>query len=288
MTDTRQPVRLIVDSTTDVPYERLNEWEIPLVPALVNIGAETMPDDVARQNRPELYAKMRQGVPIKTAAMSQGVILSAYERELERADHLVVFCVAAEFSSIYNNFKMVAQKIAPDRITIFNAGSLTMGTGFAVMAAAKAAAEGASLDQILQIAESVKTRTRLYAIIDDLAHLRRSGRISGFVAGIGTLLQIKPIVQIKDGQAINAHRARTMARAVEFVQSEARKGAPLEGLALLHTDDPEGAERMRAALSDIAPPETLIIEVSTATAVHVGPGCLGIAYVTQRPTPTAP
>src|SRR5262249_29344688 len=114
---------------------------------------------------------------------------------------------------------------------------------------------------------------------DTLEYLRRSGRVNTFIAGIGTLLQIKPIIEIKDGNVSTVQRARTLNKATQVLIDLARAQAPLERLCVLHSNFPNGAADLRERLKDIAPPDTIVGEITTAIGTHLGPGSLGLAYV---------
>jgi fatty acid-binding protein DegV len=113
-----------------------------------------------------------------------------------------------------------------------------------------------------------------------MEYLRRSGRVNALVAGLGEMLQIKPIISVKNGEVSSAGRVRTTQKVIEKLIEMTREQAPLERLALLHLNNPEGAAFMRDALADIAPPDnTLMVMASSAIGANFGPGGLGIALV---------
>jgi DegV family protein with EDD domain len=273
-------VKLMVDSTTDVPLEWLAKWDIPVLTAYVNFGEESFPDDGVSLTRAEFYRRLAAArVLPKTSAPSPGMAQQLLRRQLEKAEHVVAFIVASQFSSLYNTVRLAAQDVDPNRITVVDSGQASMGLGWMVVAAAEAAERGASLDEVLAAAQSTRDRIRLYFTISTLEYLRRGGRVNALVASIGTLLQIKPIIELREGVVTTIQRARTMSRATQAIVDLTYSYAPLERLAVLHTNSPGEATNLLARLMDIAPPDTIAVDVTTAIGAHVGPGGLGIALV---------
>jgi DegV family protein with EDD domain len=273
-------VKLMVDSTTDLPPEWLAKWDIPVLTAYVNFGEESFPDDGVSLTRTEFYRRLAVArVLPKTSAPSPGMAQQILRRQLEKAEHVVAFIVASQFSSLYNTVRLAAQDVDPARITVVDSGQASMGLGWMVVAAAEAAEQGASLGQVLAAAQSTRERVRLYFTISTLEYLRRGGRVNALVASIGTLLQIKPIIELKEGVVTTIQRARTMSKATQAIVDLAHNHAPLERLAVLHTNSPGEAADLLARLRDVAPPDTITVDVTTAIGAHVGPGGLGIALV---------
>jgi DegV family protein with EDD domain len=273
-------VKLMVDSTTDLPPEWLAKWDIPVLTAYVNFGEESFPDDGISLTRAEFYRRLATArVLPKTSAPSPGMAQQLLRRQLEKAEHVVAFIVASQFSSLYNTVRLAAQDVDPNRITVVDSGQASMGLGWMVVAAAEAAERGASLSEVLAAAQSTRERIRLYFTISTLEYLRRGGRVNALVASIGTLLQIKPIIELKEGVVTTIQRARTMSRATQAIVDLTRGYAPLERLAVLHTNSPGEAADLLARLRDVAPPDTITVDVTTAIGTHVGPGGLGIALV---------
>jgi DegV family protein with EDD domain len=273
-------VKLIVDSTNDLPVEWLARWDVAVLTAFVNFGEESFLDDGIALPKAEFYRRLTTSrVLPSTAAPAPGMAKQRIRQQLEKAEHVVAFTVASQFSSIYNIVRLAAQEVDPERVTVYDSGTVSMGLGWIVAAAAQVAEQGGGVDDVLAAAKSARERTRLYAAIDTLEYLRRGGRVNTLVASLGTLLQIKPIIDVRDGAVTTAQRARTMSRARQVLIDLAHQQMPLERLAVLHTDFPDGAASLRQELADIAPAETLIVDVTTAIGAHIGPGAVGIATV---------
>jgi DegV family protein with EDD domain len=273
-------VKLIVDSTNDLPVEWLARWDVAVLTAFVNFGEESFLDDGIALPKAEFYRRLTTSrVLPSTAAPAPGMAKQRIRQQLEKAEHVVAFTVASQFSSIYNIVRLAAQEVDPERVTVYDSGTVSMGLGWIVAAAAQVAEQGGGVDDVLAAAKSARERIRLYAAIDTLEYLRRGGRVNTLVASLGTLLQIKPIIDVRDGAVTTAQRARTMSRARQVLIDLAHQQMPLERLAVLHTDFPDGAASLRQELADIAPAETLIVDVTTAIGAHIGPGAVGIATV---------
>ncbi|HLY24769.1 MAG TPA: DegV family protein [Aggregatilineales bacterium] len=273
-------VKLVVDSTTDLPADWLARWDIPVLTPFVNFGEESFPDDGVSLTRAEFYRRLASGKGLpSTSAPAPGLAQELYRRQLKSAEHVVAFSVASQFSSIYNTMRLAAEEVDPKRVTVVDSGQVSMALGWMVSAAAEAAERGAGLEEVIAAALRTRDRVRLYAVIDTLEYLRRGGRVSTLVASLGTLLQIKPIIEVNDGIVTTLQRARTMSRGLQSLIDLAHAQAPLERLAVLHTNYPDGAAALRERLSDIAPENTILVDITTAIGTHVGPNALGVATV---------
>ena len=273
-------VKLLVDSTTDLPKEWLTKWDIAVLHAYVNFGEESFPDDGVALPRPEFYRRLAAGKGLpRTSAPAPGVAERLIGEQLAKAEHVVAFTVASQFSSIYNTVRLAVEQVDPKRVTVIDSGQVTMALGWMVVAAAEAAERGAGPEEVIAAANKVRERVKLYAAIDTLEYLRRGGRVSYLLAGIGTLLQIKPIIEVKEGIVTTNQRARTMSKAVQALIDLGRAQAPLERLAVLHSNYPEGAGDLLQRLKDIAPADAITVDITTAIGTHAGPGCLGLATV---------
>jgi DegV family protein with EDD domain len=276
-------VKLVVDSTGDIPAEWLNRWDISVIPAYVNFEDKSFADDGVSLSREEFYRRLAASRSLpRTSAPPPGVAQDILRKQLEKAEHVVAFTVASQFSGIYNTVQLAAQNVDPQRITVYNSGTLAMSLGWLVIAAAEAAEQGADVKEVLDVVEKTRKRTHLWAAIDTLEYLRRSGRINPVIASLGTLLQIKPIIDVKDGAVTIVQRVRTMSKAVQALIDTVRRNAPIERIALLHTNYRKGAEDLKVQLADILPAESIIVEATPVIGTHVGPGCVGVALVQKQ------
>jgi DegV family protein with EDD domain len=271
----------VTDSTSDLDTKWLEQYDIRVIPAFVNFGEESFADDGVAITRQEFYIRLKEASELPTTSSPPpGIAESTFRELLADADHIIALTVAANLSGIHNGMVLAAQNVSPDKITVVDSGSLTMGLGWMVLAAAEAAQKGASLEEILAIIEDTRKRTKIYAALDTLENLRRSGRVSWASAAIGSLLRIKPIIGVKDGNVEPASRVRTFKKAVEEIVRLAESHAPLVRLAVLHSNAPDRAKELHYLLKSVAPADdTVTADVTTAIGTHVGPGAVGIAFV---------
>lgn len=279
-----QTVKIAVDSPADLPNAWYERWNIAVIPCYVNFGLESFLDD-GRLTREEFYRRLEQsqGLPTTAAPPPHEAELILADH-LKGAEHLVVFTVAKTLSSLHNSIRVAAERVDKDRITVVDSGSLTLGEGWAALAAAKVAAAGGAKEQVLAAAQSTRERTKLYPLIDTLEFLRRGGRVSQFQASVGALLQIKPILEIGENKTETIQRIRTMTKGIAALVELTRKHAPLERLAILHANAPDRAAEIKGMLSDVLPSggeedNLLVTDITVAIGTHVGPGAVGIALV---------
>ena len=275
-----QRVGLVTDSTNDLPKEWLDKWGVSVVPAFINFGTESYADDGVQITRAEFYRRIASSSETpRTSAMPPGLALDGIRKQLEIHEQVVVFSLASQFSSIYNTFVLAAQQIDPDRVIVYDSGSVSLGLGWQLAAGADVATAGGNVQDILQAARDARQRVKLYAMIDTLEFLRRGGRVSNVVAGIGTLLQIKPIIEVREGMVTTVQRQRTTSRALQALIDTVLSEAPFDRLGILHTANESGAEALKAKLSAVATGDILITEACAGIGVHTGPGCLGVSFV---------
>ncbi|HHH42003.1 MAG TPA: DegV family protein [Chloroflexi bacterium] len=287
---TPQRVYVVTDSTADVPAPLVEELEITVVPNYINFGLESLRDQV-EISRQSFYRRLAtEPVLPTTAAPSVGDFEAAYRRLLPRLEGagpgsgIVSIHCAANLSAIHNTALLASRSLAQVPIAVLNSGMLTMALGWQVIAAARAARAGASLEEVVATVEALRPRVRLYAVLDTLEFLHRSGRVSWARAAMGALLRIKPIVEVRDGQVFQRERVRTRKRAVARLVEITEALGPLEALAVLHTNAPEAVEQLHRTLAARFPDaETIVEEATPVLGVHVGPGALGIAAVVRAP-----
>jgi DegV family protein with EDD domain len=207
------------------------------------------------------------------------LVTKIIEETFEGTDHLVMLTAPAVFSGIYNAFRLGASALPQDRVTLIDSGTLTMGLGFQALVGAEVAAQTGDVQAVLAAIKGVRANQKVYAVPETMEYLRRSGRLSWAAASVGALLQIKPIVSATESEVKAVARVRTFSKAVDKLIELAQGEAPLDRLAILHSNNSEGAQEVRQRLGQLIPQETLIINITPVIGTHIGPGALGVATV---------
>lgn len=273
-------IRIVTDSTCDLPPEFVAEHHITVVPAYVNFQTESLRDgvDISRE---AFYQRLpSSNPPPSTAAPSPGQFQEAYERLAdEGATGIISVHLSSTLSNLYAAAQLAAAATERVRVIAVDARQVSMGTGFVALAAAHAAAAGRALPEIAELLRNLAQRVRVFAVIDTLEYLRRSGRVNSLTAGLSSLLQIKLVLKIEDGQ-ITTERVRTRGQAMQRLVDMLREQLPTDQIAVLHTAARERAEEWLAEVRHLLPAgEIPVVEATPAIGVHVGPGAVGFACV---------
>ena len=272
---------ILTDSTCDLPAFLVEQYELEVVPCILVMDGKEYVDgkDITRE---EFYKRLPslQTQPT-TAAPSIGDFSTRYNSLLMRGcDHILSIHAASTLTSILNIAQQAASEF-PDRVTCIDSTSLSLGLGFQVLAAAEASELG--LQAALDAIQSTKKRLHVFAALDTMEYLKRSGRVPATVAMLGGLLNIKPLVELTNGEVKSVGAVRTTTQANERMSRFLLEGGSLERLAILHT----GAEaRAREFLNELmqqasqsVPRDILMVNVTTVIGTHVGPNGLGFVAV---------
>jgi DegV family protein with EDD domain len=197
-------------------------------------------------------------------------------------DEVISLHVASTLSGMFNSARLGAEAAPEAHVTVYDSETVTMSLGWMCMAAARAACQRQSVAQIIALLNDMKTRAHVFAALDTLDFLRRSGRVSWASAMMGQLLNVKPIVGVYRGVVSLLERVRTRARSVQRLEELVTGLGKLDYLAVLHTTAQEAAQQLARDLAHLAPPPIPVIEVTPVIGTHVGPNGLGLAAIAQR------
>lgn len=275
-------IRVVTDSTCDLPEETARELAITVVPAYINIGDRSYLDGL-ELTRPAFY----EGLPNytdspTTAAPSSGTFAEVYRKlAQEGATEILSIHVASDLSGMLNAARLGAEEAGVVPVTLFDSQQLSMGLGLQAIIAAEAAARGQSMPEIVAQLEQTVERTYVFAVLDTLEYLRRSGRVSWARFGIGTLLKIKPLIKVYKGQVELPEKIRTSTKAIQRMLDMVGELGPLEKMAFLHTHSEGKLDDFFDQCQHLVPAgsKPAAVDVTPAIGVHVGPGALGIACV---------
>lgn len=275
-------IALVTDSTADLPTELADQYQIHIVPNLVIIDGRTLVDgkDISREEFYRLLPEMK--APPTTGTASSGAYHQLYQDLLEHgADHVISIHTSGQLSGIFNAAHTAAQEF-PEQVHVQDSQNVSMGLGFQVLAAAEAAAQRASIGEILGLLGEIRTRVRLIAMLDTLEYVRRSGRVSWTRARLGGLLQVKPFIEVREGgKVVSLGETRTRSKGISRLKDLLLGLGELERLAILHTSAEADARQFLDELKIRLPVEPLIVNVTTVIGTHVGPNGLGFAAVVK-------
>ena len=282
-------IAIVTDTDSSLPLDVADKYGIRQVPIMIHFGDEIFRSELDITDT-EVFARVdREGELPTTSAPSPGQFATAYEEALSHgADSIVCICVSSAVSGTYNA-ALNACSLMPDcDITVVDSQRMSMAQGFMAIAAAEAAEAGATVPEIVEVVESMRERIHLYAALSTLKYLAMSGRIGHIAAGMGTLLNIKPILTLNDKGGLDLlERVRTRKKAWNRVMEltvNAVGDSPIERLAILHVDALEDAKKFKRELEAVLPcPEDVIIAGLTAgLSVHSGAGIVGATVVTAE------
>jgi DegV family protein with EDD domain len=276
-------VAIVTDSTATVPAELVEELDIRVVPVLLLYGSESFRDGVDITPG-EVYERLRSGSVIPTsAAPSVGDFVRIFAQAAPDASGILSIHMSPRLSATYKVACTASELVDNLPIRVFDCNTAAMGQGFVVMEAARAAANGATLDEVVQRAESVASKMHLLFVIDTFKYLRRSGRIGGAAALAGTLLQIKPVLCVS-GVVNPVCRTRSKTSALRLIldqMAERTNGRPLHA-AIVHVDVPEEADDLRQKVQErFHCAELYVTEFTPVMGAHTGPGLLGVAFFAE-------
>lgn len=274
-------IGIVTDSTSDLPAYLVEQYEIKVVPAILVLEGREFADGIGI-SREEFYNRLPSfQTPPTTAAPSIGDFTTPYETLLSQGcNHILSIHAASQLTTIINAARQAAQEF-PGKVTCVDSGSLSLGLGFQVLAAAEAADAG--LRSAMEAIESTRKRLQVFAALDTMEYLKRSGRVPGAVAALGGLLSIKPMIELLDGEVKAIGAVRTARQADERILNSLLERGDLERLAILHTNAESRAKELLNQLMDRArksiPRDILFVNVTTVIGTHVGPNGLGFAAV---------
>lgn len=269
-------IGVVTDSTADFSPDNPARQRVGVVPLVVNWDGQTYRDKVDLTTA-DFYRRLRgsKSSP-STGAPSLAAFQEEYERQLGASEGVVCLTLSSKLSATYDMATQAAQQVAPDRIRVVDSKSITMGLGWLAQAASELAESGKSLDEVAAGVEALVPRVRIYFTLDSLEYLRRGGRIGRAQALAGTLLNVKPILSIGDGEVHPVERVRTLGAALRRIAELSSTLGPIERLAVMQGDAAESAAELERTLAERLPGVRVERgEIGTVLGTHGGPGVVG-------------
>jgi DegV family protein with EDD domain len=275
-------VAVVTDSAANIPPDLISETGIAVVPLHVRFGDAVYRDGVDLSPR-EFYERLvASPEDVSTSASSAGDFLEVFDRAGE--SEIVCITVAAGMSSNYEHARLAAEEFS-GRVELVDSKSASMGEGFVAIQAARAAADGSPMEEVVKRASDVADRTTLIAMVDTFEYLKRSGRVTKLQAYAATMLDIKPVFAFRGGDTFPVARSRTRRRALARIADESLKeiGEQRVHVAVVHAAAEEDARNLLdqiEASADVV--ESVVTEVTPVVGVHTGPGLVGIAFFSEN------
>ncbi len=276
-------IRIVTDSTCDLPQGVIQELQITVIPLYINIGDAGFLDGVDI-SRKEFYTNLPR-YPTHPTTSTPGVdaFIRAYHAlAQEGANEILSIHISNSLSATVDVARSAAENYREMPVTVLDSRQLSLGTGFQVETAARRALEGKSMPEILSELEDMAARTFVTARLDTLEFLRRSGRMNSIMTGLGSLLRLRPILKMSRGKP-SSELARTSRKAENRLIQLLEERLPIERFALLHTNAPRAVEAFRGRFAAHLPEkETYSMDITPVIGAHIGPGAIGYALISAK------
>jgi DegV family protein with EDD domain len=276
-------VAVVTDSTAYIPEELVRSHQITVVPQVLIWGDQTFKDGV--DIRPdEFYQRLKKATVMpSTSQATIGSFKTVFENLHSQGKQILAVVLAASLSGTMDSAIQARKELPEACIELVDSNTAAMALGFIALQAARAAQQGASLEECKRIAQEGVNHVGVFFAVDTLEFLHRGGRIGGGTRFLGTALNIKPILELKNGRVEAVERVRTrkksLTRLIELVEERVKGKSPIR-LAVLHANvADEAQELLEQAQARLGADEKIFSSVSPVVGTHAGPGTIGLAYM---------
>jgi len=275
-------VKIVTDSSCDLPDALVSELGIDVVPLTIRFGTEELVDRVDLTPA-EFWARCATSPELpSTAAPAPGAFEEVYRRAAAGGAEGVLCVVLSSKLSATGESAQAAARAVADLVPVKVVDSLSVSLGHGVMAVqgARRAADGATLDEVAAMAEDMARRTKIFATLDTLEYLKRGGRIGAAQALLGSMLSIKPCIEVVDGKVEPGPKQRTRSRSLQWLADQVGAHKGVENLAVLHGDAPD-VDTLLGLLDPHFPRAQIVIgQLGAVVGAHTGPRTIGVAFQT--------
>jgi DegV family protein with EDD domain len=273
-------VRIVTDSTADLSLEQQRAAGITVVPLNVHFGDEVFRDRVDLSST-EFFRKLKAAPQLpRTSQPSPGVFEEVFRSLTDKGDEVVAVLLSSKVSGTYNAAQIAAQAV-PGKVDVVDSESASMALGFLALEAVKLAAGGGGRTAVSEAVRRLVPKARILCAIDTLTYLEKGGRIGKARALLGSLLNFKPLITLREGEVVPLGRARGRPQMLDRLVEILRRDGRITRLAVLHGAAAAEGEHLRARLAAEYPDlEVIVSEIGPVLATHTGPGVIGITYLT--------
>jgi len=276
------PVKIVTDSGADLPEELAKELGITVVPIYVRFGEEVYRDRVSI-SEDEFYERLTHD-PVHPSTTQPGPqdFLEAYQKLSADADGIVSIHISGKLSGTCNSALMARDMLEGGcPVEVVDSETLSMSVGLIAIAAAEMAKAGESMDKIVEAVKKAVPETYLFFLLDTLEYLKRGGRIGKAKALLGSILSVKPMLTIKDGELVPAGQARTRAKGIDKLFDFVENAGNIKDLAVVYNTTPDEAQNLAERLGSVFDKEKIrMARVGPGLGVHGGPGAILVSFRT--------
>lgn len=275
-------ITLVTDSTCDIHPDLLKEKEILFAPLKVLFKETEYIDKISFTNS-EFYEKMRNSPELPTTSqVNPNEFQEIFERELEMGNEVIGIFISSDLSGTYNSAMIAKDMIGSDRIHIVDSRTTSFSLAMIVFKAQEMINQGVSAQDIIQKLETYVEKAQLYGMLDSLDNLKKGGRLSSGTAMIGKMLNLKPIIEVKNGKVEVASKARGSKKGFSWMLDQIQSDYPegkIDQIALAHANDPEKLIELKKLVTERFEINTIFeLEIGSVVGTHTGEGCVGIGY----------
>ncbi|HEY63878.1 MAG TPA: DegV family protein [Caldilineae bacterium] len=281
-------VRIVTDSTSDIPEDLAKELDIQIVPLRVIFGEEVLLDRIDISSD-AFFERLKSSPTLPTTSQPPPAdFLKVFEEAIREGDEVVCIVISSDLSGTYESAIRAKETLGDVPITVIDSRITSMGLGLAVEEAARMAKAGATRQEIAQRIEKLLPKISVLFVVDTLEYLQKGGRIGGAQALVGTLLRIKPLLTLRGGRVDLLERVRTRRKAIDRMIEIAAQRAQAAGcphrVGVLHAQAPNEAEYIAQQARERLDCEHLLLsQIGPVLGTHVGPGTVGIAMMPMLP-----
>jgi DegV family protein with EDD domain len=275
-------VRIVTDSTSDLPQEVAEELGITVVPLNVHFDMDTYRDGVDI-GADEFYKRLITSSTLpKTSAPAPGIFIDSYQKLAGEAEAIISIHISSKLSGTHEAAQAAQRDLAGEcRIEVINSESVSMGLGLLAIAAAKAAKAGATAEEVVKLIQESIPRVHLVGALDTLEFLAKGGRVGKANAWLGSLLSIKPLISVHNGEVVPLERVRTRTRAIERLHQLLKERLPAKEIGVMYSTEVEEAEKLAEHLKELLPQQSVYLSrFGPVLGTYMGPGCLAAAAIT--------
>ncbi|HJV08215.1 MAG TPA: DegV family protein [Acidimicrobiales bacterium] len=275
-------VKIVTDSSCDLPDELVSQLGIDVVPLTIRFGSEELVDRVDLSPT-EFWARCSTSSALpSTAAPAPGAFEERFRAAADAgAEGVVCVNLSSKLSATGESAQAAARAVADVvPVTVVDSLSVTLGLGMIAVESARRAAAGAGLDEIVALAEDMARRTKVYGSLDTLEYLKRGGRIGAAQALLGSILSIKPCIEVVDGKVEPGPKQRTRSKALQWLADQVGAIQGVQNLAVLHGDAPD-VDTLLGLLNPHYPRDQIVVgQLGAVVGAHTGPRTIGVAFQT--------